>query len=53
MPATAQGLVTRTYSSIDDVRAEKSGLCKTISRSGDEENPVINERCTPALVAGQ
>ena len=46
MPAAAQepaGPVTRIYSNIDDVRANKSGLCKTISRSGDEEQPVINE----------
>jgi hypothetical protein len=47
MPAAAQGSVTRAYSSIDDVRANKRGLCKTISSSGDEENPVIDERCPP------
>jgi hypothetical protein len=39
--------ITRTYSNIDDVRANKSGLCRIISRSGDDENPVINERCPP------
>jgi hypothetical protein len=47
-PAAAQapvGSVTRAYSHIDDVRANKSGLCKTISRAGDNENPVLNERC--------
>jgi hypothetical protein len=50
MPAAAQqpgGSVTRTYSNIDDVRANKTGLCKTISRSGDKDDPVINERCPP------
>jgi hypothetical protein len=47
-PAKAQksaGSVTRAYTNIDDVRANKSGLCKTISKSGDSENPVVNERC--------
>jgi hypothetical protein len=42
MPATS---VTRAYSTIDDVRANKSGLCKIISRSGDNENPILDERC--------
>jgi hypothetical protein len=49
-PAVAQvsgESITRTYSNIDDVRANKSGLCRIISRSGDDENPVINERCPP------
>jgi hypothetical protein len=47
-PAKAQksaGSVTRAYTIIDDVRADKNGLCKTISKSGDSENPVISERC--------
>lgn len=50
IPAAAQepaGPVTRTYSTIDDVRTNKSGLCKIISRSGDKEDPVIDERCPP------
>jgi hypothetical protein len=47
-PAKAQksvGSVTRAYTKINDVRANKSGLCKTISKSGDGQNPVVNERC--------
>jgi len=47
-PAKAQvsaGSVTRAYTKIDDVRANKSGLCKTISKSGDGENPIVSERC--------
>jgi hypothetical protein len=47
-PAKAQksaGPITRAYTNIDDVRANKSGLCKTISKSGDSENPPISERC--------
>jgi hypothetical protein len=39
--------VTRAYSSIDDVRANKNRLCQIISRSGDNENPALNERCPP------
>jgi hypothetical protein len=41
-PATA---VSRVYSTIDDVRAYKYGVCKTISNAGDKENPVLTERC--------
>ena len=53
-PANAQapaGPVTRVYSHIDDVRANKSGLCKTVSISGDKDNAVIDWRC-PAGPAG-
>ena len=39
------GSVTRAYSHIDDVRTNKSGLCRTISVSGDKEQPVVEERC--------
>src|SRR5674476_496802 len=45
------GPVTRAYSHIDDVRANKSGLCKTVSISGDKDNAVIDWRC-PAGPAG-
>jgi hypothetical protein len=47
-PAVAQaplGSIARAYTHIDDVRANKSGLCSTISRSGDNEDPVLVERC--------
>lgn len=44
-PAAAQSPATRAYSSIDDVRAGKYGVCKTVSKAGDSENPVLTERC--------
>jgi hypothetical protein len=53
-PAVAQapaGPVTRVYSHIDDVRGNKSGLCKTVTISGDKDNAVIDWRC-PAGPAG-
>jgi hypothetical protein len=39
------GSVTRAYSHIDDVRANKTGLCRTVSVSGYKEDPVVEERC--------
>jgi hypothetical protein len=42
---SAIGPITRTYTYIDDIRANKSGLCKTIRVSGYKEQPVVQERC--------
>jgi hypothetical protein len=39
------GPVTRAYSHIDDVRTNKSGLCRTVSVSGHKEQPIVEERC--------
>jgi len=48
-PAVAQhapiGSVTRVYTEIDDVRANRYQLCKTIYSNGDKDNPVLEERC--------
>jgi hypothetical protein len=40
------GTVARVYTHIDDVRANKGGLCRKISRSGDREDPVLIQRCS-------
>ncbi len=39
------GTVTRTYTKIDDVRANRHDLCKVVRRSGTGDNPVQEERC--------
>lgn len=37
--------VTRVYTKIDDVRANRYKLCKVVQRSGTDDNPVLEERC--------
>ncbi|WP_100177189.1 hypothetical protein [Bradyrhizobium nitroreducens] len=39
--------VTRVYTKIDDVRANRHDLCKVVQRSGTRDNPVLEERCPP------
>ncbi|MFC7702188.1 hypothetical protein ACFQX9_36650 [Bradyrhizobium sp. GCM10028915] len=41
------GPVTRVYTKIDDVRADRYGICKVVQRSGTSDNPVLEERCPP------
>jgi hypothetical protein len=39
------GGASRIYTQVDDVRTNKGGLCKKISRSGNREDPVLVQRC--------
>jgi hypothetical protein len=41
----APNSITRAYSHIDDVRANKAGLCRTVSVTGYKEQPIVQERC--------
>jgi hypothetical protein len=41
----APNSITRAYSHIDDVRANKTGLCRTVSVTGYKEQPIVQERC--------
>jgi hypothetical protein len=38
------GGASRIYTQVDDVRTNKDGLCKKISRSGNREDPVLVQR---------
>jgi hypothetical protein len=39
--------VNRVYTPIDDVRSNKSGLCKTIKAKGHQDDGVLEQRCPP------
>jgi hypothetical protein len=43
--ASAHSPVARVYTQVDDARANRYGLCKTISVRGLEEEPVVEQRC--------
>ena len=43
--SSARSAVTRVYSAIDDVRAGKSRVCKTVKITGLKDQPMVDERC--------
>lgn len=47
VPAAAQTSlsISQAFTRIDDVRANKYGICKTTRSSGDRDNPVLEQRC--------
>ena len=42
---TPSGAISQWYSKVDDVRANKTGICKAVRVAGDKDNPVVDWRC--------